>query len=87
MDGQEFVVLQDTPAPPPKTDNKDEPVVCGLRPRVVSSVILEPGGQNYISWITILPTVLYGEPFAWDVTSGTLAPPYATKARTPEGKT
>ena len=88
MDGQEFVVLQDAPAGSSKTELKeDPPTVCGPRPRVVSSVVLEPGGQNYISWVTILPTVLDGEPFAWDVTSGTLVPPDATKAKTPDGKT
>ena len=76
------------PQPTPQPDDKEgTPVVCGPRPRVASSVILAPNGSNYISWKTVMPSVLDGEPYAWEVTKGTLNPPGPDKANTPEGKT
>lgn len=74
-----FEHLSADPAPSP--DKPDAPVVSGPRPRVVSSVILKFDGSNYIAWKTIMPTVLDGEPFAWEVT-----PPICEKEPTNETK-
>ena len=86
MDGSGYEVVEDPKPKPP--DNKDDtPTQCGPRPRVVSSVILQPDGSNYLMWRTIVPTVLDGEPYAWEVTSGSLNPPEPPKMKTQEGKT
>ena len=90
MDGQDFVevgndqVQQGGRAPVP---DPDAPVVCGPRPRDVSSAILAADGSNYLAWKTIIPSVLGGEPYAWDVVSSNLNPPDAAKAKTADGKT
>jgi hypothetical protein len=64
----------------------NEPIVCGPRPRVASSIILAPDGKNFIPWKTIMPSVLDGEPFAWDVVCGRLNMPDSATAATPEGR-
>lgn len=39
-----------------------------------------------MEWKTVIPTVLDGEPYAWEVTSEVLNSPDPTKAKTAEGK-
>ena len=56
-------------------NDNNEPIVSGPRPRVTSSIILALDGRNYTPWRTIMPSVLGGEPYAWDVVRGRLNPP------------
>ena len=65
---QEFQMVEDDDGP--KLD-----FVYSHRPRAPCSIILAMNGSNYVPWKTVIPSVLDGEPYAWDVVEGRLFPP------------
>lgn len=48
-----------------------------------STIVLQPDGKNFLAWKTILPGILRGERYAWEVTKGTLKPPDVKPDQTP----
>ena len=71
-------------APAPTTDGSEQETFNG--PRTRSNMILQPDGRNYMTWKTVMPSILAGEMYAWEATTGTLVPPDDKTKDTPEGK-